>query len=335
MWKNFALLSSTLCIALGLIEGFLALVHPVAYMRPPEDRVDPDWTGLLHRPSNAPGLLYELAPNRTATLEGVTYASNEHGMRRSSPLSPIGEHTCNVLALGDSFTFGLGVDEPDTYPAVLERLLNEARPNETVQVLNLGVSGYGTRDEAAALMHAADAWSPRLVLIGYYFNDSENEPLQPLRAFFSERQWWQRFNLGRLAKHHVDAARRQFHGGGDYLRYLHAPNGEKWQGLLRALDDIGTWADETGVPVVIVIFPVLKNAPWSTYEYGPLHDQVTAAASDRGFVAVDLLEAFSVHTQADLMIEPSDGHPNRIGHERAAAALATAIETQDLLDCDN
>ena len=46
-----------------------------------------------------------------------------------------------LVAMGDSFVEGIGVDRKDTYPAVLESQLK--RRNIKMQVINAGISGYG------------------------------------------------------------------------------------------------------------------------------------------------------------------------------------------------
>src|SRR4030095_2721035 len=50
-----------------------------------------------------------------------------------------------IAVLGDSFTFGIGANEPETYPAQLERKLRETA---RVQVINAGVGGTGTGEQA-------------------------------------------------------------------------------------------------------------------------------------------------------------------------------------------
>ena len=67
--------------------------------------------------------------------------TNSIGLR-SPEVSP--EKDCyRILVLGDSCTFGLGVDNKDTYPACLERLLNAGHGQERrFEVINAGVAGY-------------------------------------------------------------------------------------------------------------------------------------------------------------------------------------------------
>jgi len=71
-----------------------------------------------------------------------------------------------IVALGDSFTFGWGVEEEETWPARLARILD-------VEVVNLGVSGYGTDQEYILLQSEGRAYRPDVVLVQVAPNDAE------------------------------------------------------------------------------------------------------------------------------------------------------------------
>ena len=49
-----------------------------------------------------------------------------------------------ILAVGDSFTFGIGVEQRDAWPEVLETLL-ETRTGASVAVVNAGVPGFNAK----------------------------------------------------------------------------------------------------------------------------------------------------------------------------------------------
>jgi hypothetical protein len=65
----------------------------------------------------------------------------------------------------------------------------------TFEVLNMGVGGYSTADEALILEYKAMPLRPRLVLVQYFLNDPDTDPAQPLPAFFHETRWWQHSHL--------------------------------------------------------------------------------------------------------------------------------------------
>ncbi len=70
-----------------------------------------------------------------------------------------------ILCLGDSTTFGWGVEEEEAWPARLAALLGEA-------TVNGGVPGYSTV-QGLATLHTALSLRPRLVLLAYLVRDAE------------------------------------------------------------------------------------------------------------------------------------------------------------------
>lgn len=87
-----------------------------------------------------------------------------------------------VLALGDSFTFGFGVDAEDAYPKQLERLLRANRRGSEYDVINAGAPGYATNQELQYLKEDGLAYQPDLVLIGFFAaNDVKDNLLPPDR----------------------------------------------------------------------------------------------------------------------------------------------------------
>jgi lysophospholipase L1-like esterase len=75
------------------------------------------------------------------------------------------------LALGDSVTLGLGVSDKETFSVRLEQRLLQSLPARDVEVVNCGVSGYSTRQEAVLLERINSRLAPSLVLLGFYMND--------------------------------------------------------------------------------------------------------------------------------------------------------------------
>jgi hypothetical protein len=74
-----------------------------------------------------------------------------------------------IVSLGDSFTIGYEVAFEDTFSRVLERELG--RWGQRVEVLNAGVSGFGTAEECAYLERELWKYSPDLVLVSFFVND--------------------------------------------------------------------------------------------------------------------------------------------------------------------
>jgi hypothetical protein len=69
-----------------------------------------------------------------------------------------------ILGLGDSFTFGFGVEEGETFLAIVEERLRE----EAVEVINAGLVGGGPESAARLLEVEGPRLEPDLVVVGFY-----------------------------------------------------------------------------------------------------------------------------------------------------------------------
>jgi lysophospholipase L1-like esterase len=99
---------------------------------------------------------------------GSTVSSNSRGARGPAEHEP-GEHPgrARIVALGDSFTFGEGVDDGEAYPQRLQELLGGG-----TEVVNLGVHGYGHDQMLIRLREEGLRYQPDLVLLGFYADDA-------------------------------------------------------------------------------------------------------------------------------------------------------------------
>jgi hypothetical protein len=127
-----------------------------------------------------------LVPNghyRHASYEySTSWDNNSLGMRdREHPLQkPLG--TYRILALGDSFIQGHGVELADTMVTHLEASLNSPPRSRSVEVLNGGVFGYSPMLEYLYLREVIATLQPDAVIVGFYLGNDVGED-----AFYSSR----------------------------------------------------------------------------------------------------------------------------------------------------
>lgn len=153
------LMAMAVVATLGALElGARAIVPPIAprtamYRAAPEVAYEllPGWQG--------EGPLRERIRINADGLRGPELGAPSNGTR--------------VLALGDSFMFGLGVAEDDTFPAALARALTAAR-GAPVEVLNGGVPGYNLMQTTRVLGARVAALRPAAVVLGLVENDLYN-----------------------------------------------------------------------------------------------------------------------------------------------------------------
>ncbi|HUR27058.1 MAG TPA: GDSL-type esterase/lipase family protein [Planctomycetota bacterium] len=316
------------CVVLGSIEAWLTFISPVKFMRieAPEANARGGWYGLIHQPSSVPGLAYELVPGLDRDVAGVRVATNSLGMRDEEPLPRSTPGLFRILALGDSVAFGFRVPVESGFCTVLEqRLATGAQESRRFEVLDTGVSGYSSRDEAAALDGKWLALEPDLILLCYCLNDPEIEPRQPLQRHFAPTRWWQHSSTLRFLVNRWEGRKQRTLGGGDYWRYLHAPTEPSWKSVQSAFARIASRAQERKIPVVLAIFPMFGPAAWKDYPYREQHAQVAAEGARNGFVVLDLLPRFEQEEPQSLLIALDDSHPNAKGHAIAAEELAKIL----------
>jgi hypothetical protein len=100
-----------------------------------------------------------------------TLNSDRFGLRGARDHSDFPGRAVRILVLGDSFTFGEGVSDDETYSAFLEASLPD------VEVLNGGVHGYGHDQMLLALEDLGPKVHPDLVLLGFVSEDMERNLL--------------------------------------------------------------------------------------------------------------------------------------------------------------
>ena len=94
----------------------------------------------------------------------VNYLFNELGYRMGSQY-----HQNSILAIGDSFTLGLGVNVDDTWPVQLSKILN-------YPVLNFSLNGASNDWIARRTSELLEFFSPKAVIVHYTFSHRrENE----------------------------------------------------------------------------------------------------------------------------------------------------------------
>ena len=116
--------------------------------------------------------------------EGEAYVRiNSDGLRdrEHSKIKP--PNTLRVAVLGDSYPEALQVPIESSFCAVLERKLREcqASAGREVEVINFGVSGYGTAQELITLREYVWQYSPDIVLLTITTNNDISDNVRELK----------------------------------------------------------------------------------------------------------------------------------------------------------
>jgi lysophospholipase L1-like esterase len=171
------LLLSVLC-ALALVEALTAVFHPQRILQSKAEDIfftqyDPE-IGWVNR-EGASGT-YRPNPETRAT----TVRINEQGFRGDGVSIPKPPGSRRVLLLGDSNTFGYGMEEEERF----SDLLSERLPGNH-EVANLGVFGYGTDQELLLFQRVGRIFEPDIVVLGFSAGDVSDN-MSSINATYSK-----------------------------------------------------------------------------------------------------------------------------------------------------
>ena len=121
--------------------------------------------------------------------KGITFhfSSNADGFRGQA-FGPKRPGVIRIVCIGDSSTFGWGVDDEYTYPSLLEARMSRAGGPD-VEVFNLGIPGFTSRHGLGVLRHYALELEPDIFVFSFGANDARRV-LRPVDGVLSRDEGW-------------------------------------------------------------------------------------------------------------------------------------------------
>jgi len=120
------------------------------------------------RPSNDDKIIYELQPNYRIVSLNAEICSQGLADRFFSLNKPLGIY--RIAVIGDSGSFGWMVGPQNSFPKLLEKMLNE-KQGKNYEVINFSVPGYNTSQELELLQKKVIKFNPDMVILNYCDND--------------------------------------------------------------------------------------------------------------------------------------------------------------------
>ena len=124
-------------------------------------------------------------PNQTEiNKHGVRIHIGGHGFRGPTPKVEKEPGSFRVVTLGDSFVFAASIDYENTFAGLLNARFK--KENKPIEVIDMGVDGYGTAQELLVYQNIARRYKPDLVILCFYVgNDLHNNwpPREHFPAF--------------------------------------------------------------------------------------------------------------------------------------------------------
>jgi hypothetical protein len=341
-------------LALLGVELALRLFHPIPYAPEHNMVFDPD-----------PDTGYRLRPGGVALFGNGAHAVASRQGLRNREVGPKSSGAFRILAVGDSFTEGAGVEAEEAWPQVLEGLLAgaAARP---VEVVNTGVGGWDPFQYARFFERDGLALGPDLVVVGFFVgNDAYSRFLtvdslptsiggrrvsrEAARGTFIRIAVFlqEHFHLARALRGRAPgfAPRRSCE---DFSPWLLAAETERLENHLKRSPErhararpnvdeilrIRSLAAARGIPVVVALFPeesqihaALRARLLAGREAGAYDFEMPQAMLREMFAAdgVPVVDLLPAFRRDPRCLYMNDTHWNREGQALAAALLGDVL----------
>jgi lysophospholipase L1-like esterase len=158
---NLLISATSVVLFLGLLELAVREIDPKLPLL-----LSPTAENCLRRSAS---LSLAFRPRCSGVLSGTPLSTNSAGLRGPELRA---DGSPRILAIGDSCTWGWHVAEDESYPAVLQRLLETRSGPKRFAVVNAGFPGYTSYQGLVYLRENGVALAPRVVVMGFGFNDA-------------------------------------------------------------------------------------------------------------------------------------------------------------------
>ena len=220
----------------------------------------------------------------------------------------------NIVVVGDSVSFGLGVEDEYVYPTVLEKKLNSWAEKNNVpvdfEVYNCSVPGYNSEQEYFFCKNIIEATKPKIVIWQIFYNDTG----PPMQYAMGNLVW----NFEQSFPSHLLFLLNAFL----YKNKSFDDIGPK--GVITALKSMAEITSSMDATFLTYLAPAATEIDYldklkkDTIDFASL---LRSAPSEY----IDIISAFNGYSTKDIQVRPNDDHWNRRGHELVADKLAKRV----------
>ncbi len=279
-------------------------------------------------------LFWRLRPGRTVVsefFEGKSYRINEQGFRGED--YRLDKSGLRVAVLGNSCSFGWGVDDDNTFAGRLELSLHTESKYKSAEVYNFSVPGYSSYQGKINYRENVRTYAPDILLVTFGWNDQwvaadrtpDKERKMPPQALLDMSNTVSRLRLYRWLRGLM------FSGWspGDTVSFSYDYTRVSLPDFKKNLGEIIDMARAEGAEVILLTSPLPGTAPPRKELEFQIHrhynEMIRETAATYGAALVDLAAVFSRHD--DLFDDPvrDPYHYNAWGHAVAAEAIFPVV----------
>ncbi len=243
-------------------------------------------------------------------LMNVDVRINSDGLRdKEYPVARNGAR--RIAFLGDSLTFGWGVEQDKTFDNALEGILNKSEPTE---IINFGIGNFNTEQEVNLFLEKGLKYKPDQVVVFYFINDAEETP-KPSSLSLLEHSEFISFYWAKTRAFLNNISHKK-----DYTHYysnLYLSDSKGWIKSQEAFLLLKKVCRDNNIKLQVVLLPelhVLRDYPFKK-EYASVSNFLEAQQIEH----LDLTPFFGEEASPSrLWAAPDDAHPNALAHHMIA-----------------
>jgi lysophospholipase L1-like esterase len=362
-YSKASLLLCSLFLSLLLGEGLLQLFPPCQTRHLLMVRNDNREYYVGH-----PDIGYLLKPSIGGVLWGCDFRAAFHTDARGFRNRSAWPDKAEFVAIGDSLTFGFGVEDEEAWPSIFARALPQS------SLLNLGLMGACPEQYLRLYKTFGAKMHPRVLLVGLFLGNDFHEapgfdrgvksnaggnyllsqvpplrfrehPLQGIKGLLSRYSYL--YNLVREimntyhGRHSSDRRLFSLRNGHRLVLFptrlaeavtMGQPGHEEFQQVFRPIDRMSSIARENGTHM-LVIFQPSKEEIYLPLLGEPPSDPggpLRLALQKEGIDCLDLTPAYKCRAMAgEQLFFEADGHPNRTGYRVIAEEVLAYLSKQN------
>ncbi len=263
-----------------------------------------------------------------------------------------------ILCLGDSFTFGLGVSDNETFTYYLEQILNN-KFNKDYTVMNAGfTAGWGTDTEYLYLKSKIKRLRPDIVLVGFFISndlsdiyknkwivDEEGLPVDIIhpgnkipRFLKYKSGIYQHFRV-RFANRLVNLIKMDKKEEIDETAPKRTPfTAETWDKLNKLLLKMEEISENNDARFFVLIVPIMEDilglrAAHSETNF-EIYEKLVELCQKSDIETIDLLKILKKHPEDKVraMHLEKDGHWNSFGSKIVAEEIFSYLSKEDIFE---
>ena len=306
----------------GYYEGLLDMGGYTSALARAQGRQPADWKAPLDshaRRYREDVVDYELLPLAQDIVKMVDFSTNRWGMRDKDYELAKPAGTYRIALLGASYNVAAGVEQDESFEAIVEQRLNATPPQDSkydsYEILNFSVGGYSLLQQAALIESRVAGFSPDVVLLTVHTSELRRLRIrtQSIVTGRKEIPYPEVSQAIQNSGAHPEMRSREMTEALESI----TENLEEW-----AIGEIARDLQAAGIKPIAVFIP-------ETIEYQGVdiarRDRLKTLFEQVGFSFLELDNPYVTDDIRSLQLAEWDTHPNVEGHRRIADNLYDMI----------